>query len=96
MGEKRSTNRNDERPSLSDPGGSLTAGLRTALENDLAVRYRAALWAANQIDADTRKSFFELAPVIILFPLLPRGYIFSNYPKKPADRWRRCANRHRQ
>jgi hypothetical protein len=46
------------------------------------------LWAANQMDADTRKSFFEIAPVIILFPLLPWGYIFSNYLKKPGDRWR--------
>lgn len=46
------------------------------------------LWVANQVDADTRKSFFEIAPVIILFPLLPWGYIFSNYLKKPGDRWR--------
>jgi len=46
------------------------------------------LWAANQVDADTRKAFFEIAPVIILIPLLPWGYIFSNYLKKPADRWR--------
>ena len=46
------------------------------------------LWIANQVDADTSKSFFEIAPVVILFPLLPWGYIFSNYLKKPADRWR--------
>ncbi|HEX4861013.1 MAG TPA: hypothetical protein VFV07_07230, partial [Rhizomicrobium sp.] len=46
------------------------------------------LWAANQVDADTSKSFFEIAPVIILIPLLPWGYIFSNYLKKPGDRWR--------
>jgi hypothetical protein len=46
------------------------------------------LWAANQVDADTRKSFFEIAPVVILIPLLPWGYIFSNYLKKPGDRWR--------
>ena len=46
------------------------------------------LWATNQVDADTRKAFFQIAPVIILFPLLPWGYIFSHYLKKPADRWR--------
>ena len=46
------------------------------------------LWVANEIDADTRASFFEIAPIIILFPLLPWGYIFSNYLKKPGDRWR--------
>ena len=46
------------------------------------------LWATNQFDADTSKSFFQIAPVIILIPLYPWGYIFSNYLKKPADRWR--------
>jgi hypothetical protein len=46
------------------------------------------LWAADQVDADTRKAFFEIAPVIILIPLLPWGYIFSEYVKKPGDRWR--------
>jgi hypothetical protein len=46
------------------------------------------LWVANQFDADTRQSFFEIAPVIILFPLLPWGYIYSTYLKEPADRWR--------
>ena len=46
------------------------------------------LWAANQVDADTRESFFQIAPVIILVPLFPWGYIFSNYLKKPGDRWR--------
>ena len=46
------------------------------------------LWAANQLDADTRQSFFEIAPIIILFPLLPWGYIYSNYSKKPTDLWR--------
>jgi len=46
------------------------------------------LWVAHQVDADTRQSFFEIAPVIILVPLLPWGYIFSNYLKRPGDRWR--------
>jgi hypothetical protein len=46
------------------------------------------LWVAGQVDADTRQSFFEIAPVVILIPLLPWGYIFSNYLKKPGDRWR--------
>lgn len=46
------------------------------------------LWAADQVDADTRHAFFEIAPVIILVPLLPWRYILSSYLKKPADRWR--------
>lgn len=45
------------------------------------------LWVANQVDADTRQSFFEIAPIIIIFPLLPWGYILSNYLMKPGDRW---------
>ena len=46
------------------------------------------LWMANQIDADTRKSFYQIAPVVILIPLLPWGYMFSRYVRAPADRWR--------
>lgn len=46
------------------------------------------LWIAGQVDADTRQAFFEIAPVVILIPLLPWGYIFSNYLKKRGDRWR--------
>jgi hypothetical protein len=50
--------------------------------------YALPLWLANQVDADTRQSFFEIAPIVIIIPLLPWGYLFSNYLKKPADRWR--------
>lgn len=50
--------------------------------------YALPLWVANQVDADTRQSFFEIAPVVILVPLLPWRYIFSSYLKKPGDRWR--------
>jgi hypothetical protein len=50
--------------------------------------YALPLWLANQVDADTRQSFFEIAPIVIIIPLLPWGYLLSNYLKKPADRWR--------
>lgn len=46
------------------------------------------LWLTNQIDADTREAFPQIAPIVIIIPLLPWGYIFSRYLKKPADRWR--------
>jgi hypothetical protein len=49
------------------------------------------LWLANQVDADTREAFFQIAPVIILVPLLPWKYISSNFLKKHGDRWRRSA-----
>jgi hypothetical protein len=46
------------------------------------------LWLSDQVDADTRQSFFEIAPIVILVPLIPWNYIFSNFLKKPGDRWR--------
>jgi hypothetical protein len=46
------------------------------------------LWLAGQFDADTRQSFFEIAPIVILIPILPWRYIFANYVTKPGDRWR--------
>jgi hypothetical protein len=45
------------------------------------------LWLANQVDADTRKAFFQIGPVIVLIPILPWRYIFQNYIAKPGDRW---------
>ena len=45
------------------------------------------LWLANQVDADTRKAFFEIAPVVILIPFIPWRYVYRNYIAKPGDRW---------
>jgi len=45
------------------------------------------LWLANQVDADTRKSFFEIGPVIVIIPIIPWRYVFQNYIVKPGDRW---------
>ena len=45
------------------------------------------LWLANQFDAETRKAFFEIGPVIVLIPIIPWRYIFRNYLAKPGDRW---------
>ena len=45
------------------------------------------LWLANQVDADTRKAFFEIGPVIVLVPFIPWRYLFQNYIAKPGDRW---------
>ncbi len=45
-------------------------------------------WVADQVDADTRKSFFEIAPVIILVPLMPWKYICFRFVKSAGDRWR--------
>jgi len=45
------------------------------------------LWLANQFDADTRKAFFEIAPVVILIPFIPWRYVFAKYVVQPGDRW---------
>jgi hypothetical protein len=45
------------------------------------------LWLANQVDADTRKAFFEIALVIVLIPFIPWRYVFQTYIAKPGDRW---------
>lgn len=44
-------------------------------------------WLANQVDADTRESFFEIAPIIVLIPIIPWRYVFANYLMRPGDRW---------
>ena len=46
------------------------------------------LWLANEVDADTRESFFQIAPVIILVPLLPWKHISFRFVKSGGDRWR--------
>jgi len=51
------------------------------------------LWLANQFDADTRKSFFEIAPVVILIPFIPWRYVFAKYVMRPGDRWVSHASR---
>ena len=45
------------------------------------------LWLADQVDAETRKAFFEIGPVIVLIPVIPWRYVFRNYISKPGDRW---------
>lgn len=45
------------------------------------------LWLANQVDADTRKAFFEIGPVVVLIPFIPWRYVFQNYIAEPGDRW---------
>ncbi|MBV8798190.1 MAG: hypothetical protein JO208_00035 [Alphaproteobacteria bacterium] len=46
------------------------------------------LWLANQFDAQTRQSFFEIAPIVIIIPFMPWGYVFEKYVRQPGDRWR--------
>jgi hypothetical protein len=46
------------------------------------------LYLANQFDADTRTSFFEIAPIVVVIPFIPWGYVLANYVRKPGSRWR--------
>jgi len=45
------------------------------------------LWLANQVDADTRQSFFEIAPIVVIIPMIPWRYVVRNYFAKAGDRW---------
>src|ERR1051325_1713038 len=33
------------------------------------------LWLAGQVDADTRASFFEIAPIVVAIPFIPWSYV---------------------
>jgi hypothetical protein len=46
------------------------------------------LWLAGQVDADTRHSFFEIAPIVVVIPFIPWRYVFAKYVTSPGDRWR--------
>jgi hypothetical protein len=46
------------------------------------------LWLANQFDADTRESFFEIAPIIVIIPIIPWRHVFAHFVRAPGARWR--------
>ncbi|MEO8101883.1 MAG: hypothetical protein ABI790_05120 [Betaproteobacteria bacterium] len=47
------------------------------------------LWSAHQIDADTRESIVACLMGMVIFPIvIPWSYVFANYARKPADRWK--------
>src|ERR1051326_6207138 len=37
------------------------------------------LWLGNQFDADTRASFFEIAPIVVVIPFIPWRYVVAKY-----------------
>lgn len=47
-------------------------------------------WLAGQFDRDMQSSFYEIAPIVVLFPLMPWRYIWATYVKSPGDRWRKA------
>jgi len=46
------------------------------------------LWLAHQFDADTRESFFEIAPIVVIIPIIPWRYVFAHFVRAPRARWR--------
>jgi hypothetical protein len=53
----------------------------------IAIGYPA--WAAGGMDAAMEGTFYDCLFGLILFPLvIPWGYAYANYIKRPADRWR--------
>lgn len=46
-------------------------------------------WLAHTLEPNTRDSFVQIFPAIIVVPLvLPLGYVWKHYVLAPADRWR--------
>jgi hypothetical protein len=46
------------------------------------------LWSAHQINTAVAEDIKAVLMVVILVPLIPWRYVFSNYVRKPGDRWR--------
>ncbi len=49
------------------------------------------LWRANQIDAETMETVKNCLMVIIVPFVIPWGYVWQNYFRKPGDRWGRIS-----
>jgi hypothetical protein len=46
------------------------------------------LWLANQFDADTQESFFEIAPIVVVIPIIPWRYLHAQFVSATGERWR--------
>ena len=48
-------------------------------------------WSAGRLDAETMRTVTDCLVGIVLCPLvIPWGYVWANYVKKPGDRWGRA------
>jgi hypothetical protein len=48
-------------------------------------------WSAGQLDAGTEQTLYECLFGLVLFPLvIPWGYVWASYVRRPGDRWRRA------
>ena len=45
------------------------------------------LWSAGQMDPRTMSTVRDCVLVVVLLPLIPWRYVFSQYVTKPGDRW---------
>ena len=47
------------------------------------------LWAAGRLDPDSAQTFFEVGVGVVLVPIvMPWGYVFEYFVRRPGDRWR--------
>ena len=44
-------------------------------------------WLAGRFDADTQSTFYEIAPIVVVIPIIPWRYVWENFVRKPGDRW---------
>ena len=46
------------------------------------------LWLTDQFDAETRSAFFEIAPIVVLIPIIPWRYVWEKFARERGDPWR--------
>jgi hypothetical protein len=53
------------------------------------IAYALPLWSADQLNASAWETVNACVMGIVVFPIvIPWPYVFANYVRKPADRWR--------
>lgn len=49
------------------------------------------LWKVGQLDAGTMETVRDCIPGVVICPIvIPWGYVYRHYIRKPGDRWRRA------
>ena len=49
------------------------------------------MWLGNQFDAQMREAFSEIAPIVVIIPIIPWRYVWEKFARQPGDPWRRPA-----
>lgn len=45
------------------------------------------VWLANQFDAEMRTAFYQIAPIVVLIPIIPWRYVWQKFARERGDPW---------